>query len=57
MYIKNELRMRRQQFTARKYYAICSTANTSFAVSRYRLYENPMEILQSMLCQKALNPM
>ena len=30
---------------------------TSFAVSRYSLYENPMEILQGMLCQKALNPM
>ena len=26
-----------------------------FVASRYSLHENPMEILQGMLCQKALN--
>ena len=31
-------------------------ANTSFAASRY-IYENPVEILQGMLCQKAPSPM
>ena len=45
------------KFTVRNDYACCSTANTSFAASRYSLYENPMEILQGMLCQKTLNPM
>ena len=45
------------EFTVKKDDAMCNTANMSFAVSKYSLHEHPMEILQGMLCQKALNPM
>ena len=49
MAIKKELRMIR----------LCNLLYemTLQFTSRYSLYENPMEILQGMLCKKALNSM
>ena len=57
MFIKKELRMIRLCNLQYEKTTICSTANMSFAVFRCTCYENPMEILQGMLCQKVLNPM